>query len=84
MLYADTSLAVELVSPSQFRPEMSAKAWQWLQRGARLVWVVWPARRQLDVWTPGQDVPLTLSAADSLDGRDVVPGFTCALADLFA
>ncbi len=77
-------LAVEIVSPSQFRPEMGAKAWTWLQRGARLVWVVWPKRRQVDVWTPGQDVPVTLHVGDMLDGGDVLPGFTYALADLFA
>jgi Uma2 family endonuclease len=77
-------LAVEIVSPSQFRPEMGAKAWTWLRRGARLVWVVWPKRRQVDVWTPDQDIPVTLDVGDTLDGADVLPGFTYALADLFA
>ncbi len=77
-------LAVEIVSPSQYRPEMGLKAWTWLQRGTRLVWVVWPKRRQVDVWTPGQDEPVTLHVGDTLDGADVLPGFTYALADLFA
>jgi len=77
-------LVVEIASPSQFRPEMGAKAWTWLQRGARLVWVVWPKRRQVDVWTPGQDEPVTLNVGATLDGGDVLPGFTYALADLFA
>jgi hypothetical protein len=63
---------------------MGAKAWLWLQRGACFVWVVWPTRRQVDVWTPGQEVPMTLSVGDTLDGADVLPGFTYALADLFA
>jgi hypothetical protein len=36
------------------------------------------------VWTPGHDVPVTLSIGDTLDGADVLPGFTYALADLFA
>lgn len=76
-------LVVEIASPSQYRPEMGAKAWLWLQRGARLVWVVWPQRREVDVWTPGRDVPATLSTGDTLDGGDVLPGFTYALADLF-
>ncbi len=77
-------LAVEIASPSQYRPELGAKAWQWLQRGARLVWVVWPKRRQVDVWTPGRDEPAPLGIGHSLDGADVLPGFTYALADLFA
>lgn len=77
-------LAVEIASSSQFRPEMGAKAWLWLQRGTRLVWVIWPKRRQVDVWTPGQDAPETRHIGDTLDGGNVLPGFTYALADLFA
>jgi len=77
-------LAVEIAAPSQLQPEMGAKAWLWLQRGACFVWVVWPTRRQVDVWTSGQEVPMTLNIGDTLDGADVLPGFTYALADLFA
>lgn len=77
-------LVVEIASPSQFRPEMGAKAWLWLQRGARLVWVIWPKRMQVDVWTPGQDTPVTLGVGDALDGADVLPGFTYPLADLLS
>jgi Uma2 family endonuclease len=77
-------LAVEIASPSQVQPEMGAKAWLWLQRGAHFVWVVWPTRRRIDVWTPEQEVPMTLNIGDTLDGADVLPGFTYALADLFA
>jgi Uma2 family endonuclease len=76
-------LAIEVASPSQFRPEMGAKAWQWLRRGARLVWVVWPSRQEVDVWTPGHDVPVTLSTGDKLEGADVLPGFTLAQSGLF-
>ncbi len=77
-------LVVEIASPSQFRPLMGAKAWQWLERGTRQVWVVWPRRRQVDVWTPGQDTPVTLGDGDTLHGADILPGFTYALTDLFA
>lgn len=78
-------LLAEVVSPSQFRPEMAEKACLWLASGARLVWIVWPRARQVDVWLPGHDEPIaTLSVSDQLDGRDVLPGFTYPLADLFA
>jgi len=77
-------LAVEIAAPPQLQPEMGAKAWLWLQRGASFVWVIWPTRRQVDVWTSGQEVPMTLNIGDTLDGADVLPGFTYALADLFA
>lgn len=56
----------------------------WLRLGARLVWVVWPQRQEVDVWTPGSDLPATLRLGDRLGGGDVVPAFTCSLADLFA
>lgn len=66
-------LAVEIASPTRFRPEMGAKAWSWLRRGAWLVWVVWPRRRQVDVWVPGHEAPVTLGIGDALDGADVLP-----------
>ena len=77
-------LVVEIASSSQFRPMLGAKAWLWLSRGARLVWVVWPERQELDVWTPGQETPRTLRLGDAVEGGDVLPGFTLSLADLFA
>jgi hypothetical protein len=39
----------------------------------------------VDVWRPGSDVPIaTLGAGGTLDGQDVLPGFSLAVADLFA
>ena len=81
-------LAVEVVSPSQFRPEMRDKAERYIKAGVRLVWVIWPKSRQVDVWrADAAGVPqlvATLKRGDNLDGLDVLPGFSYALADLFA
>ncbi|MGH2517861.1 MAG: Uma2 family endonuclease [Ktedonobacterales bacterium] len=92
-------VAAEVASPDQYRPEMAAKARVYLDAGVRLVWIVWPyppfsseqaafraepASQTVDVWRPGSDAPTTLAIADTLDGYDVVPGFTCPVADLFA
>ncbi|HST89218.1 MAG TPA: Uma2 family endonuclease [Ktedonobacterales bacterium] len=78
-------LVAEVVSPSQFRPEMAAKARLYLDSGVRLVWIIWPRARQVDVWRPGADSPVaTLGITDSLNGFDILPGFTHPLADLFA
>lgn len=77
-------LAVEFASPNQYRPEMAEKARLYLQAGVRLVWVVWRRYRQVDVWRPGADEPAqTLGETDTLDGEDVVPGFTYPVANLF-
>ena len=82
-------IVAEVVSPSQKRDDMDAKARAWLAAGVSLVWIVWPATQQVDVWRPADvgapDQPIqTLGTGDALDGLDVLPGFTYALADLFA
>ncbi len=78
-------LAAEVVSPSQGRAEMDDKARLYLARGVRLVWIIWPDTQTVDVWHPGADMPMTtLGANDHLDGFDVILGFTCPVADLFA
>jgi len=79
-------LAVEVASPSQKQGDMDAKARIYLRAGTRLVWVVWPARTQVDVWRPANlDHPAaTLGMGGALDGEDVVPGFAYPVADVFA
>ncbi len=76
-------LAIEVASPSQYRPAMAAKARRYLAGGTALVWIVWPTRRQVDIWRPGDSEPATLGAGDQLDGESVVPSFTYSVADLF-
>jgi len=64
---------------------MGTKAQRYLDAGVRLVWVVWPRWQQVDVWRPGDTRPsATSSVGDTLDGLDVVPGFTYPVAKLFA
>jgi Uma2 family endonuclease len=78
-------LVVEIASPSQYRPELADKARAWLAAGVRLVWIVWPATQEVDIWRPGASEPAaTLTATDTLEGADVLPGFTFPIADLFA
>ena len=76
-------LAVEVASPNQWQPGMRKKATEYLDAGTRLVWIVWPRWQRVDVWHPGDENPTTLTLEDTLDGEDVVPGFTYAVADLF-
>lgn len=76
-------LAVEVASENQFAPGMSAKAQTYLSFGTRLVWVIWPRYKRVDVWHPGDEQPRPLGVEDMLDGEDVVPGFTYPIARLF-
>jgi Uma2 family endonuclease len=76
-------LVVEVASPTQYRPDLADKARQWLDRGARMVWVIWPERLALDEWTRGSVEPRTLRDDDALEGGEVVPGFRLALGQLW-
>ncbi len=81
-------IVAEVASPHQFKPAMAKKAQTYLEAGTALVWVIWPERQEVDVWTPAslpRQAPITvLRAADALDGLMVLPGFAYPLADLFA
>ena len=75
-------LVVEVVSPNDRRREVQEKVEEWLNAGARLVWVLYPATRSAIVYRSLSDVS-NLTADDYLDGEDVVPGFSCRVGDLF-
>lgn len=64
-------LVAEIASPRQ---HLANKARSYLQSGVHLVWLIYPDRRQVEVWRAGEEVEV-LGLADELDGRDVVPGF---------
>ena len=75
-------LVVEVVSPHDNRREVNDKALMWLRYGVRLVWVVDPATRTVDVHRENRTV-VTLTEHHTLDGLDVLPGFTCRVSDVF-
>jgi Uma2 family endonuclease len=75
-------LAIEIRSPENTRMELAAKTEDYLAAGARLVWIVEPRSRQVQVHRPNQPA-VTLSVGDRLEGGDVVPGFELSISDLF-
>jgi Uma2 family endonuclease len=74
-------LAVEVLSPNDRASEVEAKVSQWLRSGTQMVMVVDPETRTATVHTP--TATSRLSIGDTLDGGDVVPGWTLPLADVF-
>lgn len=76
-------LAVEIVSPSNTALEILEKAEDYLDAGTRLVWVVEPRRRSITVYRSRKEIRL-LGEDDSLDGYDVLPGFSLPVAEIFA
>ena len=82
--YSETvpDLVVEVHSPSDSMREVHDKARMWLSYGVRLVWVVHPDTRTIDVHHQEHRVS-TLTEEDALDGMDVLTGFSRAIVDLF-
>lgn len=74
-------LVVEVLSPGEGPGEVLAKVADWLSAGARLVWVLDPARRIGRVYRRDGTEQI-LTASDALDGEDVAPGFTCPLREI--
>ena len=76
-------LAVEVLSRKNTRAEMDRKRGEYFRAGVRVVWEIDPRRRTVRVYEAA-DRFTDLTAADTLSGDPVLPGFTLPLADLFA
>ena len=76
-------LAVEVVSPGDSTAAIRDKVRDWLDVGTRLVWVVRPRTRTVDVHRPRRSAE-TLRDGDVLDGGSVLEGFAVPVRDLFA
>ena len=75
-------LVVEILSPNDRAGEVQAKVSDWLTAGSRLVWVIDPGRKRAVVYREDGSVDL-LANDDTLSGEDVLPGFSCSLADVW-
>jgi Uma2 family endonuclease len=75
-------LVVEVLSPSDTFGKVEAKVSQWLEAGARMVWVVSPKLHTITVYRSLTDI-MTLTEKDTLKGGDVVPGFSIKIAEIF-
>jgi Uma2 family endonuclease len=76
-------LAVEIISPSDRWSEIEAKIEEYLSAGTRLAWVVDPRSKTVRVYRPDADIR-RLTTADTLNGEDVLPGFSMAVSEVFA
>jgi Uma2 family endonuclease len=76
------NLAVEVISRSNRPGEMERKRREYLDAGAKLVWLIDPETRTATIHRPDAE-PVTIDEQGTLDGGDVLPGFSLRLGDLF-
>lgn len=77
-------LAVEVISPSERADDIHEKVQTYLKYGTTLVWVVYPKTRQIAVYRDHIENLSVLDINGTLDGGDVLPGFTLPVRDIFA
>jgi Uma2 family endonuclease len=80
-------LAVEVISPSNRPREMLNKIESYIKNGTRIVWVVYPDEKVVDVWQPAGDGGMLVHKVTldgTLEGGNVLPGFTLAVKDIFS
>ncbi|MDP9379111.1 MAG: Uma2 family endonuclease [Chloroflexota bacterium] len=75
-------LVVEVLSPSERPGYYEAKLKTYLAVGVRMVLMVSPPARSVTVYTPGGE-PQELRAGDTLDGGDVLRGFSVPVDEIF-
>ena len=77
-------LAVEVVSPDE---DVFKKVREYIAAGTRLVWTVNPDEKTVYVFRPADGAELRVQQFgldDTLDGGDVLPGFTLAVREIFS
>jgi Uma2 family endonuclease len=77
-------LAVEVLSKGDDVSEVDRKILQYQRSGVRLVWIIHPVIRVIDVYRLKDGLKLQrLLIDDELDGEDVIPGFKVSVSRLF-
>lgn len=75
-------LAVEVVSPNDHYSRVQRKVRHYLDCAVRLIWVIDPIDRSVTVYRSRQQASI-LTENGTLSGEEVVPGFSCPVAELF-
>jgi Uma2 family endonuclease len=75
-------LAVEIVSPNDKAEDVRGLIDEYFAAGARLVWIVYPGFKTIEVHHASGTADLRRTT-DTLDGEDVLPGFSLPVAALF-
>jgi len=75
-------LAVEILSEGNTKREMERKLDEYFEAGVRLVWYIDPRSRTATIYTDPNS-GTEIDAEGFLDGKDILPGFSLRLGELF-
>ncbi len=75
------TLAVEIKSPTDSLKKLRDKAHYYLLNGTLMVWLLNPEKKLVEVFTLDDEYILTEN--DTLDGGNVLPGFTLSVREIF-
>jgi Uma2 family endonuclease len=76
-------MAAEVVSPNDVYEDVEARVREFFAAGTKLIWVVLPRQRTVRVFRTDGTIT-DVGPTGTLSGEDVIPGFSCPVADLFA
>ena len=76
-------VAIEVVSASNTPTELARKAQEYFANGTRAMWIADPSPRTVVIRRPGVEDE-AFGPEDTLTGDPEIPGFSCAVADIFA
>ncbi len=75
-------LTVKVMVPNDSYHYVHGKVMEYLDAGVRLVWIVDPDRQRIAVYRADRSGQI-LTSEDTLDGADVLPGFSVPVARIF-
>jgi Uma2 family endonuclease len=76
-------LAIEIKSPDDTYKQMRETAAYYLANGARMVWLVYPEQRLVEVYHADADIQI-LTENDAIEGGALLPGFILPVVEVFA
>ncbi len=76
-------LAVEVISDGNMEAEMLQKRIEYFASGTKVVWSVDPVSRTVAVYTSPDKPDRKVGETETLDGSDVLPGFSAIVREFF-
>lgn len=76
-------IAVEVISRSEGAEDIRDKVDEYLEYGVKIIWLVYPRKLIVDIYTQQNPTNATYRLDAVLDGGDVMPGFKLSVKEIF-